>query len=136
MFETYRRTVLSATQLGVEGMLKREGIVIHVVAQRLVDLSYLLGTLSDRDRLNAPLARADHVENNRHDPAMSVAAYVAGAPGAIDPGTFIERAIGALRTKGGDLYPPPQPLLNLLQRLLPSLSFGETEWIHNRGGEA
>ncbi|MGE3066005.1 MAG: error-prone DNA polymerase [Variibacter sp.] len=68
VFETYRRVVLSASLLGVEGLLQREGIVIHVVAQRLVDLSHLLGTLSDRDRLNAPLARADHVKNNSHDP--------------------------------------------------------------------
>lgn len=68
VFEKYRRVVLSASLLGVEGPLQREGIVIHVVAQRLVDLSHLLGTLGDRDTLNAPLARADHVKNSSHDP--------------------------------------------------------------------
>lgn len=59
VFEKYRRVVLSASLLGVEGTLQREGLVIHVVAQRLVDLSHLLGTLSDCDRLNAPLARSE-----------------------------------------------------------------------------
>ncbi|WP_072386861.1 error-prone DNA polymerase [Hyphomicrobium sp. CS1BSMeth3] len=68
VFEKYRRTVLTASLLGVEGPLQREGLVIHVIAQRLVDLSHLLGTLGDRDTLNAPLARADHVKTNSHDP--------------------------------------------------------------------
>jgi error-prone DNA polymerase len=46
VFERYRTAVLKASLLAVEGRLQREGLVIHVVAQRLVDLSERLGELS------------------------------------------------------------------------------------------
>jgi error-prone DNA polymerase len=49
LFERYRRTVLTSTLLGVTGRLQREGIVIHVVAERLVDLSRHLRALADGD---------------------------------------------------------------------------------------
>src|ERR1700731_1925012 len=39
IFEAYRRIVLGASLLGCTGRLQREGLVIHVVAERLVDLS-------------------------------------------------------------------------------------------------
>ncbi|MGD9803407.1 MAG: error-prone DNA polymerase [Hyphomicrobiaceae bacterium] len=68
VFERFRRVVMGARLLGVEGLLQREGIVIHVVAQRLVDLSHHLHTLADRNGIDPPLARADHIKNPGHDP--------------------------------------------------------------------
>jgi error-prone DNA polymerase len=38
-FETFRRTVLTSSLMGVTGKLQREGIVIHVIADRIVDLT-------------------------------------------------------------------------------------------------
>lgn len=47
-FEKNRRTVLGASMLGVSGQMQREGDVIHIVAQRLNDLSGLLASVGRR----------------------------------------------------------------------------------------
>ena len=44
--ERYRRTVIGSYVLGVEGKLQREGIVTHVVSEKLYDFSYRLGYLT------------------------------------------------------------------------------------------
>ena len=48
VFEKNRRTVLSASMMGVRGQVQREGEVIHVVAQRLDDLSAMLASVGTR----------------------------------------------------------------------------------------
>ncbi|MEW5708710.1 MAG: error-prone DNA polymerase [Pseudomonadota bacterium] len=48
--ERDRPALLSARLLGVEGVIEREGEVVHLVARRLVDLSRLLGQLIVRSR--------------------------------------------------------------------------------------
>jgi len=45
--ERYRRQVLGAHLMGVEGRLQREGIVTHVIAERVFDLSHRLAWLTD-----------------------------------------------------------------------------------------
>jgi error-prone DNA polymerase len=45
-FEQFRRIVLQSRMIGVEGPVQREGIVVHVVAERLMTLDRLLGRLS------------------------------------------------------------------------------------------
>ncbi len=73
VFERHRKSVLRASLLLAEGKLQREGLVIHVVADRLVDLSEQLEALRDRPReLEATpfantLARADEVKRPGHD---------------------------------------------------------------------
>ena len=47
VFERYRRAVLGSTVLRIDGVLQREGIVIHTIARRVTDLSHLLATLVD-----------------------------------------------------------------------------------------
>ena len=60
-FEKYRRIVMSGSLVAVQGRLQREGIVQHLVAEHLIDLSAELGRL-DRDcPLDVPHARADEV---------------------------------------------------------------------------
>ncbi len=55
-FETFRPVVLGASLLGVQGRVQRAGAVIHLVADRLVDLSERLATLETHPRnLVAPL---------------------------------------------------------------------------------
>jgi error-prone DNA polymerase len=48
VFEKNRRTVLGAAMMGVRGQVQREGDVIHVIAQRLDDLSPLLASVGRR----------------------------------------------------------------------------------------
>ncbi len=60
-FERYRQAVLGARLLAVEGPLQREGLVIHVIARRLIDLSPRLATLS----APAPAAPGDETPNAR-----------------------------------------------------------------------
>jgi error-prone DNA polymerase len=73
-FERHRRTVLTARLLGVEGTLQREGIVIHIVAHRLVDLSAHLHALADAEDIVPPLARADQVKRPGIDAREKAAA--------------------------------------------------------------
>ena len=46
VFERYRRLVLGSKLLGVRGTVQREGLVIHVVAERLADLTPMLAGLT------------------------------------------------------------------------------------------
>ena len=60
LFEKQRRVILTATMMGVFGRVQQEGEVIHVVADRLVDLSTSLGSLGGRDaKFPLPHGRGD-----------------------------------------------------------------------------
>ena len=48
-FEAQRRTVMSASMIGMRGRLQREGEVIHVIIDRVVDYGDLLRTVGDMD---------------------------------------------------------------------------------------
>jgi len=65
VFETYRRTLLASRLLMVTGKLQKQGIVAHVVADKLVDLTSELSLLSAShgDQCEA-LARADQVKHD------------------------------------------------------------------------
>jgi error-prone DNA polymerase len=43
LFETYRKEILHSKLLMVEGRLQREGIVVHVIVSKCVDLTKILG---------------------------------------------------------------------------------------------
>ena len=49
LFERQRRIMLSAGMLAVHGKVQREGEVIHLVAQKLFDLTDLLRSVGERD---------------------------------------------------------------------------------------
>jgi error-prone DNA polymerase len=55
LFERFRKAVLTARLLKVEGRVQREGLVIHVVAETITDLSPLLDQLAGQapDRLRS-----------------------------------------------------------------------------------
>jgi len=60
LFERQRRLVLSASMLAINGRIQREGDVVHLVAQRLFDLSDDLGRLGERDeQFPLPYGRGD-----------------------------------------------------------------------------
>ena len=74
VFEANRATVLKASLLGVSGRVQKEGLVIHLVAERLYDLSPRLrrleeeGGVADSDKtLKGALARADEVRRPTRD---------------------------------------------------------------------
>lgn len=80
LFEKHRRIVLGASMMGVRGQVQREGDVIHVIAQRLDDLSPLLASVGRRDDVASvyQVSRADIVRS----------------PMAPDPRDPAERALG------------------------------------------
>jgi error-prone DNA polymerase len=50
VFERQRRVLLSATMLACRGKLQKEGEVIHVIADEIIDLSALLRSVGDETR--------------------------------------------------------------------------------------
>lgn len=63
MFERRRKAVMAGRLLKIRGKLQREGIVTHIIANEITDMSYLLDTLGDAgsagDRLNPTHDNAD-----------------------------------------------------------------------------
>ncbi len=80
VFEANRRTVLSASMLGVRGQVQREGEVIHIIAQHLDDLSPLLASVGSRPNVS------DIYRTARGD--------VARSPAAPDPRNPENRPLG------------------------------------------
>jgi error-prone DNA polymerase len=63
LFERQRRIVLGAGMMGVRGKVQRAGDVIHVVAERLTDLSDLLRSVGDREEaFPLPHGRGDEAK--------------------------------------------------------------------------
>jgi single-strand DNA-binding protein len=54
MFERFRRAVIAGRCLKVTGRLQRDGDVVHVVAERIEDISHLLDRLAGPVELPAP----------------------------------------------------------------------------------
>ncbi len=50
LVERQRREMLGARLLGVQGVIEREGDVVHLIARRLFDHSALLGPLAAASR--------------------------------------------------------------------------------------
>jgi len=65
-FERFRAELMGATLLGCRGRLQREGIVIHVVAERLIDLSDRLSELRNPEGVLSPRAPADLAVRSRN----------------------------------------------------------------------
>ena len=59
-YAAQRRLVLSASMLACHGRVQREGDVVHVVADRLEDLSGLLRSVGERDWAAADNADPGH----------------------------------------------------------------------------
>jgi error-prone DNA polymerase len=70
VFEQNRKTLLSARLVAVEGRLQREGLVIHVIAERMENLSHLLNDLGheigrgEDGHWDRAVARADEVKRS------------------------------------------------------------------------
>ncbi|MBN9512323.1 MAG: error-prone DNA polymerase [Alphaproteobacteria bacterium] len=74
VFETHRRIVMGARLLAVRGRIQREGIVIHLVAEELWDLSAELDSISELDTFHLTNGRGDEVRTDPGDRrAMKIA---------------------------------------------------------------
>jgi error-prone DNA polymerase len=73
IFEKNRRTVLSAGMLAVRGRVQREGEVVHLVADRLTDLSARLHAIGDMDGFRLPHGRGDEAKHGGGPDARSAA---------------------------------------------------------------
>jgi len=70
LFERQRRLVLSASMLAINGKVQREGDAVHLVAQRLFDLSDDLGRMSELDeQFPLPHGRGDEFARGSGAPA-------------------------------------------------------------------
>nr|WP_315458007.1 error-prone DNA polymerase [uncultured Sphingorhabdus sp.] len=65
LFEKHRRVVLGSSMMGVRGQVQREGEVIHLVANRLDNLSAMLASVGTSESAKSvyPLARGDGATN-------------------------------------------------------------------------
>lgn len=69
VFEANRRAVLSASMMAVRGLIQREGDVVHLVAQRITDLSADLASVGSREAaFPLPHGRGDQVRNGGSGP--------------------------------------------------------------------
>jgi error-prone DNA polymerase len=67
-FERFRAVVLGARYVAVTGRMQEESGVIHVVAEILEDLTFLLGRLAETGTDIESLARCDQVKHPHQDP--------------------------------------------------------------------
>ena len=79
LFEKQRRVVLGSSMMAINGKIQREGGVVHLVAQRLFDLSSDLASLGERDSFRMPTGRGDEFAHgspgspdSRERPSMGV----------------------------------------------------------------
>jgi error-prone DNA polymerase len=64
LFERQRRLILSAGMIGARGRVQREGQVIHLVAEHLIDLSDLLRSVGERtEAFPLPYGRGDEARH-------------------------------------------------------------------------
>jgi error-prone DNA polymerase len=69
VFEQNRRTILSAGMIAIRGRVQREGEVVHLVAQRLTDLSAELASVGERDTaFPLPHGRGDEFHHGSPTP--------------------------------------------------------------------
>lgn len=59
LFEKQRRVVLGSSMMAINGKIQREGGVVHLVAQRLFDLTSDSANLGERDTFRVPTGRGD-----------------------------------------------------------------------------
>ena len=87
MFEKRRKAVMAGRLLKISGKLQREGIVTHVIANQITDLSHLLDTLGDAggagdninpshdnaDEAKRPIPAKESVRNGERKPTNGLA---------------------------------------------------------------
>jgi error-prone DNA polymerase len=70
LFDKYRKQILSAKLLMIEGKLQKEGEVIHVIAKRCYDISKLLADLTEpyNNLITIQTTKADEKDGDLQSP--------------------------------------------------------------------
>jgi len=71
MFDKYRKEIVRARLLMVEGKVQKEGEVIHVVVKRCHDVSVLLGQMVERAPTKLPVIPLSRADEGMDDPERS-----------------------------------------------------------------
>jgi DNA-directed DNA polymerase III PolC len=72
VFEAHRRIVMGSRLLAVSGHVQREGLVIHLVAERLWDWSADLDRIADLDEFKVHNGRGDEARTDQGDRRVQV----------------------------------------------------------------
>ena len=70
VYERFRRAVIAGRLLRVHGQLQREGIVTHLVARTIEDISPMLDRLGEAGRVDTSSTRADHTKQAMQAPSQ------------------------------------------------------------------
>jgi error-prone DNA polymerase len=106
IFETFRPVVLGARLVSVTGRLQNEFGVIHVIAERLDDLTALLKRLADDTGCVEALAKGDQVKHNTPEwrpPPRSLSASLVKEPEFAEELAFAVK-IRAVMPKGRNFH--------------------------------
>jgi error-prone DNA polymerase len=98
MFEQCRKAVMAGRLLKIRGKLQREGIVCHVVANQITDLSYLLDTLGDA---NSAGGNINPAHDNADEARRPVPAKESVRAGERKPTNPLARSKGERRNISG-----------------------------------
>ena len=98
MFEQCRKAVMAGRLLKIRGKLQREGIVCHVVANQITDLSYLLDTLGDA---NSAGGNINPTHDNADEARRPVPAKESVRAGERKPTNPLARSKGERRSISG-----------------------------------
>ena len=85
VLERYRRVVLAARLTRVTGVLQREGIVTHLVAEELEDMSHMLDDLGGEEGFQLTFGPGDAVANPGRDENHSLPRRLAPVPSPRHP---------------------------------------------------
>lgn len=89
LFETYRKEILHAKLLMVEGKLQREGQVVHVIVSKCVDLTKLLSKLVQRELDDLPVVTQPSTdEKSNPNSSLNKKAKDGGGGGGFPKGVF------------------------------------------------
>lgn len=126
MFEKARSSVMAGRLLRIRGKLQREGIVTHVIANRITDMSHLLDSLGDTQSAGDLI---DPTRDNADEARRPIPAKEAKRAGAKSPGNRLApakdrrdlskaRNISSYYNAGGARHPRQQA-----NKLFPSRDF-------------
>jgi error-prone DNA polymerase len=74
LYERQRRVVLTANMLAVQGRVQREGLVVHIVADKLLDLTDRLAMIGERENVIIPHGRGNNFRGETPpDPREAIA---------------------------------------------------------------
>ena len=100
VFEQHRRIILSTSMMAVQGRIQREGEVVHLVVQRVTDLSAELASVGEREAESPlPHGRDDQIRQGGSDPDQRAVPHRAfRARDLVDP----HRHLSGLKVKTRD----------------------------------